>query len=293
MTAMHIQPFFDPATSSVSYVVADMTAKVCAVIDPILDFEAASGRLSYRSADAVIGYICGEGLRLVLILETHVHADHLSAAVYLKSKLGGRTAIGAHVVDVQKIFAKIFNLDDSFAADGRAFDVLFEDGETFSIGGLKGRVMHTPGHTSGCLTYLFEDAAFVGDTLFMPDYGTARTDFPGGDARTLYRSIRRILALPEATRIFTGHDYKPASRDAIAWESTVAEQRRANIHIRDGVGENEFVVMRTARDKILSAPQLIIPAIQVNIRGGELPPAEDNGVVYLKFPINGLKPRGR
>lgn len=287
-TDMRIQSFFDKATFTVTYVVSDPAAKVCAVIDPVLDFDAAAGRTSHASADAVIAYVRGEGLRVDWILETHAHADHLSAGAYLKSVLGGKLAIGAHIADVQKVFAGVFNLEEGFAADGRQFDVLFKDGEVFGIGALKARVMHTPGHTPACVTYLIEDAAFVGDTLFMPDYGSARADFPGGDARTLYRSIRRILALPEKTRIFTCHDYKAPGRAEFAWESTVEQQRRNNIHVRDEVGEDAFVAMRTARDKTLSMPHLILPSIQVNIRAGALPPAEDNGVSYLKLPVNAL-----
>ncbi|MBY0509777.1 MAG: MBL fold metallo-hydrolase, partial [Rhodospirillaceae bacterium] len=262
--------------------------KVCAVIDPVLDFDAASGRTSHASADAVIADIQARGLALAWVLETHAHADHLSSGSYIKSVLGGKIGIGAHIVDVQKIFAKIFNLGTSFTADGRQFDVLFDDGTTFAIGSVKARVMHTPGHTPACLTYVIEDAAFVGDTLFMPDYGSARADFPGGDARTLFRSMRRILSLPGTTRIFTCHDYKAPGRDAFAWESTVAEQRQKNIHVRDGMDEGAFVAMRSARDKTLGMPHLILPSIQVNIRAGALPPPEDNGVSYLKLPLNVL-----
>ncbi len=285
---MHIKPFFDKATFTVTYVVTDTATKACAIVDPVLDFDAAAGRTSHASADNVIAYIRDQGLRLEWILETHAHADHLSAGSYIKSVIGGKIAIGAHIVDVQKIFTKVFNLKDGFVPDGTQFDVLFKDGDTLAIGGLKGRVLHTPGHTPACLTYVIEDAAFVGDTLFMPDYGSARADFPGGDARTLYRSMRRILELPEGTRIFTCHDYKAAGRSEFAWESTVEDQRRSNIHVRDGISEEEFVAMRTARDKTLGMPQLILPSIQVNIRAGGLPPAEDNGVSYLKLPLNSL-----
>jgi glyoxylase-like metal-dependent hydrolase (beta-lactamase superfamily II) len=285
---MHIQSFFDKATFTVTYVVVDAATKACAVIDPVLDFDAASGRTSHTSADSVISYVRDQGLRVEWILETHAHADHLSAGAYIRSVLGGKLAIGAHIVDVQKIFSQVFNLKDGFAPDGRQFDVLFKDGDTFDIGDLKARVMHTPGHTPACLTYVMQDAAFVGDTLFMPDYGSARADFPGGDARTLYRSMRKILALPENTRIFTCHDYKAPGRSEFAWETTVEEQRRSNIHIRDGVNEDDFVAMRRARDKTLGMPHLILPSIQVNIRAGQLPPAEDNGVSYLKLPVNAL-----
>lgn len=285
---MHIQSFFDNATFTVTYVVVNSDTRSCAVIDPVLDFDAASGRTSYSSADRVIAYITGQGLRLEWILETHAHADHLSAGSYIKSMLGGRLAIGAHIVDVQKIFTKVFNLKDSVAPDGSQFDILFKHGDTFDIGGLAARVLHTPGHTPACVIYIIGDAAFVGDTLFMPDYGSARADFPGGDARTLYRSMRQILALPESTRIFTCHDYKAPGRAHFAWESTVSEQRRGNIHVRDGIGEEEFVAMRTARDKTLGMPHLILPSIQVNIRAGALPSPEDNGVSYLKLPVNAL-----
>ena len=285
---MHIQSFFDKATFTVTYVVVDQATNACAIVDPVLDFDAASGRTSFASAEAIIGYVRGQGLRVEWILETHAHADHLSAGAHIKSVLGGKLAIGAHIVDVQKIFSKVFNLKSEFAPDGRQFDTLLTDGATFSIGKLSGRVMHTPGHTPACLTYVIEDAAFVGDTLFMPDYGSARADFPGGDARTLYRSMRKILALPEKTRIFTCHDYKAPGRTEFAWESTVGEQRRGNIHVRDGISEDDFVAMRTSRDKTLGMPHLILPSIQVNIRAGALPPPEDNGVSYLKLPVNAL-----
>lgn len=285
---MKTQAFFDKATFTVTYVVADTAAGVCAVVDPVLDYDAASGRTSHTSADAVIAFIRAQGWRMELILETHAHADHLSAGAYIKSVLDGRIAIGAHIVDVQSIFSKVFNLKDGFIANGTQFDMLFKDGDRFAIGGLEGRVMHTPGHTPACVTYLIGDAAFVGDTLFMPDYGSARADFPGGDARTLYRSMRKILALPEETRIFTCHDYKAAGRDVFAWESTVREQRKGNIHARDGISEDDFVAMRTARDKTLGMPQLILPSIQINIRAGALPPVDDNGVAYLKIPLNAL-----
>ncbi|MSO72350.1 MAG: MBL fold metallo-hydrolase [Rhodospirillaceae bacterium] len=287
-TTMHIQSFFDPETFTVTYVVADIAANACIVIDPVLDFESGSGRTSHKSADAVIAYMRDLGLRLALILETHAHADHLSAGAYIRSVLGGKIGIGAQIVAVQKIFSKVFNLKDGFVADGRQFDALFKHGDTFTIGKLKARVFHTPGHTPACLTYVIEDAAFIGDTLFMPDYGTARADFPGGDARTLYRSIRQILSLPDDTRLFTCHDYKAPGRDTFAWESTVREQRQRNVHVHAGIGEDEFAAMRTARDKTLGTPHLILPSIQVNIRAGALPPPEGNGVSYLKLPINAL-----
>ncbi len=285
---MHIQPFFDKATFTVTYVVVDPSTKACAIIDPVLDFDAPSGRTSQASADLVVAYVRDQGLRVEWILETHAHADHLSAGAYLKSVVGGKLAIGAHIAEVQKTFAKLFNLKAGFTPDGTQFDKLLKGGDTVDIGNLKAVVMHTPGHTPACLTYLVQDAAFVGDTLFMPDYGSARADFPGGDARTLYRSMRQILALSETTRIFTCHDYKAPGRPDFAWESTVEEQRRNNIHVRDGISEDAFVAMRTARDKTLGMPHLILPSIQVNIRAGALPPPEDNGVSYLKLPINAL-----
>ncbi len=288
MNRLQIQPFFDKATFTVTYVIADQDTGACAVIDPVLDFDAASGRVSHVSADAVIAHIQKAGLALAWILETHAHADHLSAAAYIKRVLGGRTGIGQHIVEVQKIFARIFNLRGEFIPDGRQFDVLFADGDSFVVGSLIGRILHTPGHTPACVTYVIGGAAFVGDTLFMPDYGSARADFPGGDSRTLYRSMRRLLELPDSTRILTCHDYGTPARQDFAWESTVADQRRSNIHVRDGIDEDAFVAMRAARDRTLGMPHLILPSIQVNIRAGALPPPEDNGVSYLKLPLNAL-----
>jgi len=285
---MKIESFFDEQTFTVTYVVSDSDTKSCAVIDPVLDFDQASGRTSHASADKVIGYIRREGLKLEYVLETHAHADHLSGGSYIKSQLGGKIAISEHIADVQKIFKGVFNLEKNFNVFGQQFDILFKDGDTFNIGNLHARVMHTPGHTPACLTYVIEDAAFVGDTLFQPDYGSARADFPGGDARTLFKSMRKILSLPEDTRIFTCHDYKAEGRDHFEWESTVKEQREKNIHVHDGTSEDAFVEMRTKRDKTLDMPKLILPSIQVNIRAGELPPKEDNGVSYLKLPINAL-----
>ena len=286
--ALNIEPFFDPQTFTVTYVVSDSKTKACTVIDPVLDFDQASGRTSHASADKVIGHIEREDLKLEFVLETHAHADHLSGGPYIKSKLGGKIAIGEHIVDVQKIFKDVFNLESDFNVEGRQFDVLFKGEDAFSIGDLKARVMHTPGHTPACITYLIEDAAFVGDTLFQPDYGTARADFPGGDPRVLYRSIKRILSLPKSTRIFTCHDYLAQGRDRYEWESTVAEQRARNIHVHDGVSEDEYVFMRTERDKTLEMPQLLLPSVQVNIRAGALPPPEGNGVSYLKLPLDAL-----
>lgn len=286
-TTMHIKPFFDPATHTVSYVVADPATKLCAIIDPVLDYDPCSGHTSTRSMDALVAHLREEDFAPAWVLETHVHADHLTAAHLLRTTLGAKIGIGTGVAEVQKTFGALFNLKD-LATDGRQFDKLFADGEAFTIGALAARVIHTPGHTPACVTYVIGDAAFVGDTMFMPDSGSGRTDFPGGDAATLYRSIRKILGLHESTRIFCCHDYKAPGRDAFAWETTVAAQRRGNQHARDGVSEAEFVALRTARDKTLKVPQLLIPALQVNLRAGELPPAEDNGVAYLKIPLNAL-----
>ncbi|WP_422822427.1 MBL fold metallo-hydrolase [Vreelandella azerica] len=268
--------------------VQDPGSKACAILDSVLDFDYAAGRTDVRSADEIIAYVRENGLDVEWILETHVHADHLSAAPYLHERLGGKTGIGANITIVQDVFGKAFNAGTEFARDGSQFDALFKEGDTFTIGGLEGRVLHTPGHTPACLTYVIGDAAFVGDTLFMPDFGTARCDFPGGDARALYQSIQKVLALPSDTRLFMCHDYKAPQRDVYQHETTVAEQRAANIHVYDGVSEEEFVRMRTERDATLAMPKLIIPSVQVNMRGGDMPPAEDNGQVYLKVPINKL-----
>ncbi len=283
-----IRAFFDLPTNTVSYVVHDPETKKAAIIDSVLDFDPASGRVSHASADAIIAHVEAEGLKVDWLLETHAHADHLSAAPYIQAKLGGKIAIGREIVTVQSVFGKIFNAGPAFQRDGSDFDHLFADGDTFEIGALKVIVLHVPGHTPACLAYVIEDAVFAGDTMFMPDYGTARADFPGGDARTLYRSLRRILSLPPQTRIFLCHDYLPATRDTYRWETTVAEERRSNIHAHDGVSEEAFVAMREARDKTLGMPRLILPSIQVNMRAGHLPPAEDNGVTYLKIPVNVL-----
>ncbi len=283
-----VQAFFDPQTNTVSYVVADPTTRQCAIIDSVLDYDPKAGRTSTRSAAQIVKFVQQQGLKTRWILETHAHADHLSAAQYLKQTLGGALAIGEHIKEVQRTFSRIFNLEPAFLPDGSQFDHLFTDGETFAIGELTARVMHTPGHTPACVTYLIGDAAFVGDTLFMPDYGTARTDFPGGDARTLYRSIHAILALSPATRLFMCHDYGAPGRTQFAWESTVEEERNANVHIRVGIAEDAFVAMRTERDATLGMPALILPSVQVNIRAGEPPPPEANGVSYLKIPLNVL-----
>lgn len=286
MNSPIVQHFFDEPTNTFSYVVRDPASQACAIVDSVLDFDYASGTTDVRSADAIIEYVRSNALNVEWILETHVHADHLSAAPYLHEKLGGKTGIGAHIRDVQEIFGKAFNAGTEFARDGSQFDRLFQDGDSFTIGGLECHVMHTPGHTPACLTYVIGDAAFVGDTLFMPDYGTARCDFPGGDARVLYQSIRKVLSLPAQTRIFLCHDYKAPGREEYVHQTTVAEQREANIHVHDGISEDEFVKMRTERDATLDMPRLILPSVQVNMRAGEMPPAEDNGQVYLKVPVN-------
>ena len=281
-----IKSFFDETTNTVSYVISEPVTKSCAIVDSVLGYDFKSGRTDTESADHLIAYVKEQELRTEWILETHAHADHLSAAPYLQQQLGGRIGIGEHIKQVQQIFKEIFNTEASFHADGSQFDHLFCDGESFQIGQLEATVMHTPGHTPACITYLVGDAAFVGDTLFMPDYGTARADFPGGDARQLYRSIQKLLSLSPATRLFMCHDYKAPGRDDYAWETTVAAEREHNIHVHSGVGEEEFVKMRTARDQILSMPTLILPAVQINIRAGRFPPAEANGVSYLKVPLN-------
>lgn len=283
-----VKAFFDDATNTISYIVQAPGADSCIVIDPVLDYNPASGQTATDSADNMIQFIVDHALRLDAILETHAHADHLSAAPYLKQQLGGFIAIGKHIADVQGIFRDLFNLEKSFLPDGSQFDRLLSDGDTIETGGLRIDVLHTPGHTPACVTYVIGDAAFVGDTLFMPDYGTARADFPGGDARALYRSIQKLLALPDNTRLFMCHDYKPSGRDQYLWQTTVAEEKRHNIHVGSGVTEDDFVAMRESRDATLSAPTLLLPSVQVNIRAGELPPAENNGVSYLKIPVNQL-----
>lgn len=283
-----VRGFFDTATHTVSYVVADTRTRQCAVIDSVLDYEPNAARTSTGSAGKIVEYVERLGLSTRWILDTHVHADHLTGAQYLKEALGGTVALGERVRDVQRIFGKIFHFEADFQPDGSQFDHLFEDGETFLIGEIPARVMHTPGHTPACVTYLVGDAAFVGDTLFMPDYGTARTDFPGGDARALYRSIQRILALPPETRVFMCHDYGAPGRAEFAWESTVEDERRTNVHIKLGTDEDSFVLMRNRRDATLEMPALLLPSVQVNIRAGRLPPEEDNGVRYLKIPIDVL-----
>ena len=284
----HVEAFFDPATFTYSYVVSDPSTQRCAIIDSVLDYDPASGRTSYTSADRLIDYVKAHKLQVDWLLETHVHADHLSAAPYLQRELGGQLAIGEHITTVQNTFGKLFNAGSEFATDGRQFDHLFKDGDTFAIGTLQARALHTPGHTPACMTYVVGDAGFVGDTLFMPDYGTARCDFPGGDARTLFQSIRKLFALPGDTRLFMCHDYKAPGRDDFRYQTTVAEQRALNVHVHEGISEADFVAMRCARDATLGMPLLILPSVQVNMRAGQLPPAEDNGTRYLKIPLDVL-----
>ena len=282
-----VSAFFDEATNTVTYVVADPATQRAAIIDPVLDYNAAAARTSTGSADQVAAFVRDAGLGIDWILETHVHADHLSAAPYLREALGGRIAIGADVAAVQSTFRDVFNLAD-LATDGSQFDRLFADGDRFSIGNIECRVLATPGHTPACVTYLIGDAAFVGDTLFMPDFGTARTDFPGGSAGRLYDSIQAIFALPDETRLFMCHDYKAPGRDHYAWETSVAEQRASNVHVHDGVTRDEFVKVREARDAKLGMPALILPSIQVNVRAGQLPEPDDNGIRYLRLPLDAL-----
>jgi glyoxylase-like metal-dependent hydrolase (beta-lactamase superfamily II) len=283
-----IQAFFDDATNTVSYVVREPQGRACAIIDSVLDYDQASGRTDTKSADAIIAWIKSEDLQVAWILESHVHADHLSAAPYLQDALGGKIGIGANITIVQDTFGKVFNEGTVFARDGSQFDALFEDGDSIHIGQLRADILHTPGHTPACLTYVIEDAAFVGDTLFMPDFGTARCDFPGGSAEDLFNSIQKILALPDETRIFVGHDYKAPGRDEFAWETTVGEQKALNVHIGEGRPMSEFVTMRQARDATLGMPKLILPSLQTNMRAGHLPEPEDNGKRYFKVPINTL-----
>jgi glyoxylase-like metal-dependent hydrolase (beta-lactamase superfamily II) len=285
MIKPEVRSFFHSESNTICHVVEAPGSKRCAIIDAALDYDQAAGRTSTAFAESIVADIEARGLTVDWILETHAHADHLSAAPYLKQQLGGQIGIGRHITDVQTLFKDLFNVEKTFNTDGSQFDHLFAEGETFRIGALEGRVLYTPGHTPACVTYVIGDAAFVGDTLFMPDGGTARADFPGGDAAVLYRSIAKILALPPATRLFVCHDYGPGGR-AIAWETTVAEERAKNLHVHEGVSEAEFVKLRTERDKGLKVPQLLIPSIQVNMRAGELPPPEDNGTSYIKVPLN-------
>ncbi len=283
----HVTAFFDKDTNTISYVVRDPNSTACAVFDSVMDIDYAAGRIIYRSADLLIDHIQRNGLTLEWLIETHAHADHLSAAPYIQGKLGGKIGIGEHITTVQDVFGKVFNEGTEFQRDGSQFDRLFKDGDSYQIGAVTAHVMHTPGHTPACTTHVIGNAAFVGDTLFMPDGGTARADFPGGDARQLYRSIKRVLELPPETRLFMCHDYGPNGRD-IRWETTVAEERAHNIHVRDGVTEDEFVALREARDKTLGMPRLIVPSLQVNIRAGHLPEPDASGKRFLKVPVNEL-----
>ena len=283
----NVHAFFDPDTWSLTYIVQDPNSGSCAIVDPVLDYEAASGQTTTESADEVVAKVEAENLTVEWILETHVHADHLSAAPYLQKRLGGKIGIGAHITEVQNIFGNLFNAEPEFHRNGSQFNQLFADGDTFAIGGLTVTAMHTPGHTPACMTYHIGDSLFVGDTLFMPDFGTARCDFPGGNARALYQSIQRLFTLPPETRIFMCHDYMPNGRE-MRYETTVGEQKKFNIHLHDGISEEEFVTMRSAKDKTLSMPALMLPSVQVNMRAGELPPPEDNGIRYLKIPLDAV-----
>ncbi len=283
-----VTSFFDNATNTITYVVRDPGGSACAIIDSVLDFDYASGRTDTASADAVIAFVREKGYRVEWLLETHVHADHLSAAPYLQEQVGGKIGIGRKITVVQDTFGKVFNAGTEFERDGSQFDKLFEEGDSIHIGQLRVDVLHTPGHTPACLTYVIGDAAFVGDTLFMPDFGTARCDFPGGSADTMWDSVQKILALPDETRIFVGHDYKAEGREDYAWETTVGEQKARNVHVGAGRTREDFVRMRTERDAKLAMPKLIVPSLQVNMRAGQMPPAEDNGTVYLKVPVNKL-----
>ncbi|MBA4045905.1 MAG: MBL fold metallo-hydrolase [Erythrobacter sp.] len=283
-----IASFFDPATYTVTYIVHDPATMKAAIVDSVLDFDPNSGRTSTLSADKVIDFVTSKNLKVQWLLETHAHADHFSAAPYLQEKLGGKIAIGAEITTVQNVFGKLFNAGTDFERDGSQFDALFKDGDTFTIGNLPVTVMHVPGHTPADIAYVVGEAVFVGDTMFMPDYGTARADFPGGDARQLFRSLRRILSLPPETRLFMCHDYLPKGRTTYVWETTVAAEREGNIHAHDGITEDEFVQMREARDATLDMPRLILPSVQVNMRAGHLPPPDENGVTYLKIPVNAV-----
>lgn len=281
-----VRTFFDEATFTATHIVHDRQSLKAAIIDSVLDFDQPSGRTSFKSADAIIDYVRSEQLEVQHILETHVHADHLSAAPYLKEKLGGTLAIGGEIVRVQQVFGEIFNEGPCFARDGSQFDELLVDGQSFAVGNVPAIALHVPGHTPADMAYVIGDAAFVGDTMFMPDYGSARTDFPGGDARELYRSVRRLMELPDLTRVFLCHDYKAQNRDQFAWETTIGAEKTGNVHIHGGVGEDDFVAMRTKRDATLEMPKLILPSLQVNMRAGEFPEPEENGTRYLKLPLN-------
>ena len=283
-----VEAFFDPATFTYSYVVSDPETRQCALIDSVLDYDPASGRTSHAGAECLVDFVREHDLKVQWLLETHVHADHLSAAPYLKQRLGGTLAIGDQITVVQNTFGSLFNAGSEFATDGRQFDRLFHDGDVFQVGHIQARAIHTPGHTPACMTYVIGDAAFVGDTLFMPDYGTARCDFPGGNARTLYQSIQKLFTLPAETRVFMCHDYKAPGREEFRYETSIAAERERNIHVHSGISEDDFVAMRTARDATLAMPTLILPSVQINMRGGELPAPESNGTRYLKIPLDAL-----
>lgn len=282
-----VKAFFDKPTNTISYVVSDPVSKACAIYDPVLDFNYSAGRIGYESADELMDYVKDQGMTVEWLIETHAHADHLSAGPYIQNKLGGKIGIGRGIIDVQEIFGKVFNAGTQFRRDGTQFDKLFDDGDTYKIGDMDAFVMHTPGHTPACMVHVIGNAAIVGDTLFMPDAGTARADFPGGDAGELYHSTKMVLSLPDEMRLFMCHDYGPNGRE-IAWETTVAEQKAENIHVKDGISQEEFVAMRSARDKTLSVPQLIIPSVQVNMRAGKMPEPEEDGRRYLKIPLDVL-----
>ncbi|WP_018147763.1 MBL fold metallo-hydrolase [Henriciella marina] len=288
MQKPEVKAFFDEATNTISYVVWDSTTNQAAIVDSLLDFDQASGRTMTKSADLMIAFVKEAGLKVDWIIDTHVHADHLTAAPYIKSQLGGRTGIGEHIATVQKVFGEIFNEGQEFHTDGSQFDHLFKDGETYEVGNIDARAIHTPGHTPACMSHLIGDALFVGDTIFMPDFGTARCDFPGGDAGTLYDSIQKLFALPDETRVFLCHDYKAPGRDEYVWETTIAEEKAHNKHVHTGISKEEFVKMRTERDATLEMPKLILPSVQINMRAGQMPPAEENGKRYMKIPINAL-----
>lgn len=288
MTTPQVKGFFDEATNTISYVVWDTSTDTAAIIDSLLDFDQASGRTNTKSADRMIAFVRDAGLTVDWVIDTHVHADHLTAAPYIKSQLGGRTGIGEHISTVQKVFGKLFNEGQEFHTDGSQFDHLFKDGETYKVGTIEALAIHTPGHTPACMSHLIGDALFVGDTIFMPDFGTARCDFPGGDAGTLYDSIQKLFALPESTRVFLCHDYKAPGRDDYVWETTIGDEKRDNKHVHEGVSKADFVKMRNDRDATLDMPKLILPSVQINMRAGEMPPAEPNGKRYMKIPINAL-----
>ncbi len=288
MKQADVKGFFDAQTHTISYVVSDPASKACAVVDSLLDYDAASGRTSTDSADALIAYIQAHQFTLQWIIDTHIHADHLTAAHYVKSQLGGQTVIGDHIGAVQQVFGEIFNAEASFHTDGRQFDLVFSDQSAYHLGEIECRVLHTPGHTPACTSHVIGDAVFVGDTLFMPDFGTARCDFPGGDAGQLYDSIQKLFALDDATRVFLCHDYLPPGRQSFAWETTIGEQRQHNIHVAHNTSREDFVALRSQRDAQLAMPALILPSVQINIRAGQMPPAEDNGTHYIKIPLNAI-----